>query len=396
MLEVFIGGYLFHPAALDYSGDTCKNGCVYCFANINKHARESNLTGAIKSLYKKEPLTYKDKLIKHGYPICVSNRSDPFTPQNIREVIALFTHLAAKENGIFIQTKGNECIDEVIEVLGNKKNIVWYITITTIKDSIAKVIEPRAPLPSIRLELAKKLKKAGYFVIIAINPCNEAWMPVEDLDTLLSELNKIGINHICLEMLDIKHRRLSLLDKDRVEKMGEAIKTLGSANQIYVRQCTEYLIKNGFSVAKKGMPFRTTFFDDVKNILGVTMPVLQDFINYCIDKYNGIDTIIKYDEFESFIAKEKIFLETIRQNDIRSYLLRAGFPSWKDNQQIHSHKELLRIIWNDPRHKLSIQKHSLFSVIGENKKPLLDVKGNCSLFFNGVPNLNKKKEVIEL
>lgn len=25
MLEIFLGGYLFHPAALDYSGDTCRN-----------------------------------------------------------------------------------------------------------------------------------------------------------------------------------------------------------------------------------------------------------------------------------------------------------------------------------------------------------------------------------
>jgi len=63
MLEVFLGGYLFHPAATDYSGDTCLNGCAYCFANINKEARAGNLKGAISALYKKEPKSYQDLLI---------------------------------------------------------------------------------------------------------------------------------------------------------------------------------------------------------------------------------------------------------------------------------------------------------------------------------------------
>lgn len=39
MLERFIGAYLFQPAAFDYSTDTCRNGCAYCFANINKATR---------------------------------------------------------------------------------------------------------------------------------------------------------------------------------------------------------------------------------------------------------------------------------------------------------------------------------------------------------------------
>jgi len=395
MIEVFLGGYLFHPAALDYSGDTCLNGCVYCFANINKESREGNLKGAINSFYKKKPTTYKDMLLAEGYPILVSNRSDPFTPKNQRESIALFTHLSERGNGVFIQTKTGPGMDECLDLMGNRRDMVVYITVTTMRDDIAAIVEPNAPPPSARLATAKRLHGKGYLVLIAVNPCTEAWMPRKDLETLCKEMKKEGMNHICIEMLDIKQKRLSLLSEKRKACFGAALETLGAKNRDYVRECTQYLIAKGFAVAKKGMPFRSSLFDDMKSRLGKTMPVMQDFVNYCFDKYPS-GTVLSYPEFESVIARDGIFTKTISQNNIRDYLLRSGFVSWKDNQQIHSHKELLRVVWNDPRHRISIQNHSLFQVIGKNGKADLDEGGNVRLFWDGKPHFKSKKgEVME-
>jgi DNA repair photolyase len=395
MLEVFLGGYLFHPAATDYSGDTCLNGCAYCFANINKEARAGNLKGAISALYKKEPKSYQDLLIYLGYPICVSNRSDPFTDKNCRDTIAFFTHLAEHKNGVFIQTKTGPGLDEALEIMGDRRDVVVYITVTTLDDDLAAVIEPKAPRPSERLKSAKRLHDAGYLVIVAINPCTEAWMPLQDLETLTKILKADGLNHVCLEMLDIKRKRLSLLSEARKRRMGEAIDMLGTRNRDYVRECTQYLVGQGFAVAKRGMPYRTTFFDDIKARLGVTMPVLQDFVNYCFDKYGISETVLSYDEFEQVIARDGIFTMAIKQNNIRDYLFRCGFISWKANQQIHSHKELLRVIWNDPRPRISIQGHSLFTPVGKNGRYSLDKNGNVQLYFDGLPNLSKKKGVIK-
>lgn len=394
MLEVFLGGYLFHPAALDYSGDTCLNGCAYCFANINKETREGNLKGAINALYKKTPTTYQDMLLAEGYPILVSNRSDPFTPKNQRDFIALFTHLAERKGGVFIQTKTGPGMDECLDLMGDRRDVVIYITVTTIRDDIAAVVEPLAPPPSARLATAKRLHKAGYLVLIAINPCSEAWMPRADLETLCKELKKAGINHVCIEMLDIKRKRLGLLSERRKARMGDALAMLPTTRE-YVRECTQYLVKQGFAVAKRGMPFRSSLFDDIKSRLGRTMPVMQDFVNHCFDKCGTAGAVLTYPEWESVIAREGIFLKTVRQNNIRDYLLRAGFVSWKDNQQVHSHKELLRICWNDPRHKISVQGHSLFRVIGKGGKPTLDADGNVQLWFDGSPCLGKR-EVMEL
>jgi DNA repair photolyase len=386
MLEVFLGGYLFHPAALDYSGDTCLNGCAYCFANINKEFRSGKLQSAINAFYKKEANTYQSMLLQEGYPILVSNRSDPFTEKNQRDSIALFTHLAERKNGVFIQTKTGPGMDECLSLMAGRKDIVIYITVTTIQDDIAKIVEPNAPPPSERLRVAKNLHKAGYLVLIAVNPCSEAWMPRNDLETLCKDLKKTGINHICIEMLDIKRKRLGLIGEGRKKRMGAAIDLLPSTRQ-YVRDCTQYLVAQGFQVAKRGMPFRSNLFDDIKKRLGTTMPVMQDFVNYCFDKYGTAGAVLSYQEWENVIAKDGIFLKTVKQNNIRDYLLRSGFASWKDNKQVHNHKELLRIVWNDPRHKISIQGHSLFKVVANNKKPELDRNGNVQLFFNGTPNL---------
>ena len=132
MLERFIGAYLFQPAAFDYSSDTCRNGCAYCFANINQAERAGNLQGAIKKFYKKEIKTYDDMLLRDGYTICISNRSDPFTERNWRDTVAICQHLVNIPNGIYIQTKCGPGMDEALDILGDKKPVI-YITVTTIR-----------------------------------------------------------------------------------------------------------------------------------------------------------------------------------------------------------------------------------------------------------------------
>ncbi len=396
MLDIFWGGYFFHPAALDYSGDTCQNGCAYCFANINKEFREGNLKGAINALYKKQPATYMDQLLSEGYPICISNRSDAFAANNIRDTRALFTHLAEAKNGLFIQTKCGPEMESLIAMLGDRRDVIIYITITTIRDEISKIVEPNALLPAERLAIAKRLHAAGYLVLIAVNPLDEAWMPREDLEALTADLKTAGLNHICLEMLDIKRKRLGTLSAGRRKRLLDAVDNLGIANRNYVRECTQYLIQQGFIVCKKGMPYRTEFYNDISARLGLTMPVLQDFVNYCFDTYGTSARVINYAEFAAVIAKADFFKRTFHQNTLRGYLLRSGFDTWRDNKQVHSHKELLSVIWNDPRHKMGIRNHSLFRAVGRGKTATLDESGNVQLYFDGAPHFGGKKEVIEL
>jgi len=391
MLERFIGAYLFQPAAFDYSSDTCRNGCAYCFANINKAERHGNLQGAIKKFYKSKIETYDDALLRDGYPICISNRSDPFTERNWRDTIALCQHLVNIPNGVYLQTKCGPGIDEALNILGDKKPVV-YITVTTIRDDIAAVLEPNAPPPSERLRIAKDLQRRGYLVLIAVNPCAEQWMPRADLETLCNDLKTAGMHHIVIEMLDMSRNRLKILPKSRVDRMGAAALDDCRTGRVraYVRDCTEYLVGAGMSVCKKGMPYRTTIFDDMKARLGKTMPTHQDFVNWCFD--NQRHGPVTFMEFDQVIrgGRGGVFDMAFRGSAIRDYLLRAGFISWKANQRVPTHRDLLRIVWNDPRHRISIQKHCLFRLT--DKK---DSEGNAVLWFDGKADLGAKKEVVK-
>ena len=322
--------------------------------------------------------------LRDGYPICVSNRSDPFTARNWRDTVALCHHLANIPNGVYLQTKCGPGMDEALDVLGEKKPVV-YITVTTIRDEIAAVLEPNAPPPSERMRIARDLCRRGYLVLIAVNPCAEQWMPRNDMEALVADIKSAGLRHIVIEMLDMSRNRIKVLPPSMRSRIGEAALAdcVSSRVRQYVRECTQYLVGEGLPVCKKGMPFRSTFFDDIKARLGKTMPTHQDFVNYCFGA-KGNEGAVTFAEFDQVIrgGRGGVFDAAIKGSAIRDYLLRSGFISWKENQRVPTHRDLLRIVWNDPRHRISIQKHCLFR-----PTPRTDEEGNVIMWFSRVPNL---------
>ena len=356
MLEVFYGGMLFHPAGMDYSDETCSHACAYCFANINKAYREGDLVGAIKKLWRQGDTTYSGYLLSHGYPICVSNRTDAFAKNNIRNTRALFEHLAERDNGIFIQTKTGDGIGEVIESLPKKP--VIYISITMLDEDRSKFVEVAAPLPSERLTMARYFIERGYVVVAAINPCSKTWLPPEDFDALTIEFKRIGIRHVVIEMLDMSDFRMRKIGTARKKHLGEAPATIGNEDRQYVRECTEKLVERGFMVSKKGMPYRSDFYVEVEAALGKTMPSLQPFVNACIDR--GADEVT-FGEFIEYIQSYINVDAPMQGNALRGYILRNSFDVWKDNREVGTLRDLMRICWTDHRHHLSIVNHTLFS-----------------------------------
>lgn len=392
MLERFIGAYLFQPAAFDYSGDTCTNACVYCFANINKPFRKGNLKGAIKKIYKNPPETPDERLWADGYPVCVSNRSDPFTERNWRDTLAFCSHLVNFDNGVYLQTKTGPGLLETLDVFGDKKPIV-YITVTTINEKTAKRIEPNAPTPERRLKTAEDLAKLGYMVIVAVNPCAEQWMPLKDLEILIKRLQRANIRHFVVEKLDMSRNRIKSLSQAVKEAIGEdELKDcLNQRVKSYTRDVTQYAVAQGMSVCKKGMPFASTFPDDVRAHIGKTMPLLQDFVNYCFEKKpDGGE--VRFGEYDRVLRQGRggVFEMEVQNSSIKDYLLRSGFQSWKDNKKIATHHDLLRITWNDRRSRLSIQNHCSFRVVGRGGVPLLDKNGDKILYFSKTPYFGKE------
>jgi len=100
----------------------------------------------------------------------MSNSSDPYTPEEeklkaTRKCLHIF-----KENRVatLIITKSH-LVARDIDLL-SKMKVAVSISITTLDNEKAKIIEPKAPSPSKRIDALKKLKKAAIPCSIRLDP----------------------------------------------------------------------------------------------------------------------------------------------------------------------------------------------------------------------------------
>jgi len=384
MIDEFIGEFMFHPAPLEISGNTCSHNCCYCFANIRKECRYLDLKSFINQINKKECKTFKDYLLKEGYPICLSNKSDPFSETNYIQTIEIMRQFTRIKNGLFIQTKGGKGIDETLEIIKGKP-VVWYITITTLNEEIRKRIEPNAPSTEERLQLAEKLKNLGYLVIIAINPILEEWMPFGDIDVLLERCYKIGIKHICTEALHLNPKEVASFSQSRKNhfKQSEIDYAVDRKNfQVYVKKVIPYIQAKGFHVMKLGMPFETNFFEDIRKAYGKIYPNQYDIINYAHKNGTGV---YSFDDFYNVTVDNKPFFETPFKQ-VNAYIVKASIHEWAKDEEakkIFTLKEVLRYIWNNGKIKSSMQRNQAFRLLVDNGQICKDEKNNVLLYFDG-------------
>jgi DNA repair photolyase len=107
--------------------------------------------------------------------IAIGTATDPYQPaerryQRTRSILEVF----AKERGwhIGLITK-SDLITRDLDLLGEiaQRNVFnVHITVTTTDEKLARLLEPRAPRPELRLQAVQKLRSAGVCVGVNANP----------------------------------------------------------------------------------------------------------------------------------------------------------------------------------------------------------------------------------
>ena len=403
MIVNFIGEFLFHPAPLEMSGNTCTHGCAYCFANIRKESRYAKINSAFNQLKRREIKTFVDHLIQNGYPICLSNSTDPFSATDYVNTIALSQHLKDLPNGIFWQTKGGHGVDEVLEILKDKKEQVWYITLTTLDPETAKRVESNAPTPQERLDLMVRLRKLGYTVIIALNPLVEEWMPVEDIDRLITFGNENGIDHFVVEQLHLNRKEIASFKPNRRAKFKdeELAKVLEhKADLKYARDMVDRIESAGLLPMKIGMPKKSLFFDQIRKVFGKISPNHFDVINYCFDHNTPEGFVLTYDRFRDVMTKGIEDMFFTKYNGFKSYVFKASAHEWIKNdkvKEIETLEDVLKVVWNAKKIKQSLQHNALFRKwLDADGNDVLDEEGNITLYFDGVVRRTKDDRVLKM
>jgi len=149
----------------------CEFACKYCYARYTHEFMEmrDGVEFEQKIFVKQHAadlLRQELHRVKPGEEIALGTATDPYQPAERRfEVTRAILEEFARHRGleIGIVTKSNLVLRDldVLRQIARNNRLFVNITITTLKVELARILEPRAPRPDLRLEAMQTLNQAG-------------------------------------------------------------------------------------------------------------------------------------------------------------------------------------------------------------------------------------------
>jgi len=158
----------------------CEFACKYCYARYTHEFMEMRDSAEFEQkIYVKqhtaELLRHDLRRVKPGETIALGTATDPYQPAERRyEITRGILQEFARHRGfeLGIVTKSNLIVRDLAllrEVaLNNALSI--HITVTTMDVELARILEPRAPRPDLRIDAVRQLSEAGINVGVSSSP----------------------------------------------------------------------------------------------------------------------------------------------------------------------------------------------------------------------------------
>ena len=180
----------------------CEFGCQYCYARYTHEFMELRDSVEFEDkIYAKSDvaqiLRRELKRIDGSRSIAIGTATDPYQPAERRfKRTQAALEVFAEQSGIALSiTTKSDLVARDIPLLREvaKRNTVSVnMTITTLDASLARMLEPRAPRPDLRLKAVRKISDAGISVGVFPNPI----MPlITDQEERLNRLAKAARDH---------------------------------------------------------------------------------------------------------------------------------------------------------------------------------------------------------
>lgn len=158
----------------------CEHGCVYCYARPSHEywGLSSGLDFESQIIVKKEPhLVLAQELGSAKWipqPVLLSGNTDPYQPAervfgSSRRLLEVFLEF---KNPVIIITKSNRILKDLdlLKRLAQDHLVHVIISVTSLDPVLSRKLEPRAPIPSRRIDAIRKLSENGISVGINIAP----------------------------------------------------------------------------------------------------------------------------------------------------------------------------------------------------------------------------------
>jgi len=168
----------FHWSINPYRG--CEYGCKYCYARFTHEFLERrDLDSFETEIYAKDwdtaAFRAELKCVRAGQILGIGTATDPYQPAErkfgrTRQVLEALQDLAG--TSIFITTKSNLVSRDIdlLQRLAEANEVGVTITVTTTNARLARLLEPYAPRPDLRIQAVKELAQAGVQVGVIANP----------------------------------------------------------------------------------------------------------------------------------------------------------------------------------------------------------------------------------
>jgi DNA repair photolyase len=158
----------------------CEYGCKYCYARYAHEFMELRDPELFeRKIYAKQfqALAFRAEVskLKLGDTIWIGTATDPYQPAERRfQITRQILEVISAERGldIGITTKSDLVARDadLMARIARKNKIRVHLTITTLDERLARLLEPRAPGPALRLKALKKLTEAGIGVSVLAHP----------------------------------------------------------------------------------------------------------------------------------------------------------------------------------------------------------------------------------
>jgi DNA repair photolyase len=158
----------------------CEYGCKYCYARYTHEFLERRDTAAFETeIYAKDwdPAAFQDELeaVRPGHILGIGTATDPYQPaertfrrtQGVLEAL-----LPVRGICIFITTKSDLVPRDIdlLQQLSQHNEVGVTFSVTTMNRELARLTEPYAPRPDLRMQAVAKLAAAGVCAGVIANP----------------------------------------------------------------------------------------------------------------------------------------------------------------------------------------------------------------------------------
>jgi DNA repair photolyase len=229
----------------------CEFGCKYCYARYTHEYMELDGGEFETKIYVKQdagPLAERDLGCERvwGEHIAIGTATDPYQPaeKEFGATRAILEKMAQREGlSLSITTKSNQVLRDIdlLREIAARSALSVNLSITTLKTRLARMLEPRAPRPDLRLEAVRKLREAGIAAGVLAMPILPGITDrEEDLDALARAVSEAGAQWFAGNVLFLMPASLKQFLPFLREKFPKLVKQYGAWYGRYGNAPEEY------------------------------------------------------------------------------------------------------------------------------------------------------------